>query len=108
MGNSKSKRRKKANNTSVVATPTHQTPQEFPKQYAPVDTNIIKLNQPAGFTQNEQNGFIFVMGYIRQKIEKYLQSSPPIEIKEMIYAFWGKWINLQIGDIVYTKAKNQS
>ena len=81
MGNSKSKQ-KKPNTKSV--------------------DEKVKSNKPL-FTRNAQNGRIYVMGFIRQKIENDLQLSLPKEIKEMIHIFWGKWINIQIGDKVYVK-----
>ena len=70
-----------------------------------VKPNITTANKRI-FTRNAQNGRIYVMGFIRQKIENDLQLSLPKEIKEMIHIFWGKWINIQIGDKVYVKTEH--
>ena len=94
MGNSKSKR-KKAKTKSTVST---TIPKPVEKSH-----DIATRNTPDGFAKNQENGRIFVMGYIRQEIDKDLQLSTPQEIKDLIYTFWTKFLIIEIGDIIYVK-----
>ena len=55
------------------------------------------------FKQNSKNGYLLVMGFITQNIEKDLKISIPMDIKEIIYKFWGDWINIKFNDIIHVK-----
>ena len=81
-----------------------------------VKRNSVKKNQQNTnddetelfkFKQNSQNGYLLVMRFIRQNIEKDLKILIPMEIKDIIYKFWGNWINIKVGDIIQVKGSGK-